>query len=517
MKIEQILEKLKYYEGTLPVKELQEAIKQKEKITPYLIEMLDYTMKHLDEIIKQDDDFFGYTYAIFLLAEFREKKLFPYLIQLMNKGESVIEYIIGDDFPEYLARLLASSYDEQNQELIKIIEDSNISEYIRSSALETYGILYLQNDLDKQFLITLLKDLINKRDNDCCILYDIIIDEITNLKLIELKDEAYKLKNNVKDDETFEEFEKIINSKDYHINRYTYPLFEHYEYIHDTIEIMDKWQIFCYKEDEEFQNSTNYLFLKKAINDRIEQSKIKLGRNDPCICGSGKKYKKCCLNKNTSSLEELNSIDYFVARAQWHILRNQDQKAFDCYRIAFFDIIAFCSKNNIKTIEEFDYHFISYDSLSNWLDDFLMLIGNNSDKINFQYEKLFICKTIEETFNLNQDNNEYWKEEIIRERANALFNIGKIDEATETIESYLKEKPLWLWGYIEMADWYYLDKSNNYNPEKAIEILERTLNLDINEDMDVVYERLIDLYKNINNKDKVKEYHDKLAKYEKKH
>lgn len=23
----------------------------------------------------------------------------------------------------------------------------------------------------------------------------------------------------------------------------------------------------------------------------------KVGRNDPCICGSGKKYKKCCLNK----------------------------------------------------------------------------------------------------------------------------------------------------------------------------------------------------------------------------
>ncbi|MGB1398058.1 MAG: SEC-C metal-binding domain-containing protein, partial [Planctomycetota bacterium] len=22
----------------------------------------------------------------------------------------------------------------------------------------------------------------------------------------------------------------------------------------------------------------------------------KIGRNDPCPCGSGKKYKKCCLN-----------------------------------------------------------------------------------------------------------------------------------------------------------------------------------------------------------------------------
>ncbi|NMT18189.1 hypothetical protein HKA99_27985, partial [Vibrio parahaemolyticus] len=23
-------------------------------------------------------------------------------------------------------------------------------------------------------------------------------------------------------------------------------------------------------------------------------SSLKLGRNDPCICGSGKKFKKCC-------------------------------------------------------------------------------------------------------------------------------------------------------------------------------------------------------------------------------
>jgi uncharacterized protein YecA (UPF0149 family) len=37
---------------------------------------------------------------------------------------------------------------------------------------------------------------------------------------------------------------------------------------------------------------------------RIDQSEEtyvreepKIGRNDPCPCGSGKKYKKCCMNK----------------------------------------------------------------------------------------------------------------------------------------------------------------------------------------------------------------------------
>jgi hypothetical protein len=30
------------------------------------------------------------------------------------------------------------------------------------------------------------------------------------------------------------------------------------------------------------------------------RSEPKVGRNDPCPCGSGKKYKKCCMGKNVS-------------------------------------------------------------------------------------------------------------------------------------------------------------------------------------------------------------------------
>ena len=32
-------------------------------------------------------------------------------------------------------------------------------------------------------------------------------------------------------------------------------------------------------------------------NQPIERANPKVGRNDPCPCGSGKKFKKCCLNK----------------------------------------------------------------------------------------------------------------------------------------------------------------------------------------------------------------------------
>ena len=46
---------------------------------------------------------------------------------------------------------------------------------------------------------------------------------------------------------------------------------------------------------------------------------MKVGRNDPCPCGSGKKFKKCCIDKGSSpkitpvqeySLEQRTTIMY---------------------------------------------------------------------------------------------------------------------------------------------------------------------------------------------------------------
>src|SRR3990167_5164548 len=36
----------------------------------------------------------------------------------------------------------------------------------------------------------------------------------------------------------------------------------------------------------------------------------KIGRNDPCPCGSGKKFKKCCIDKNLRSETNNNNDKY---------------------------------------------------------------------------------------------------------------------------------------------------------------------------------------------------------------
>ena len=34
--------------------------------------------------------------------------------------------------------------------------------------------------------------------------------------------------------------------------------------------------------------------LERKLSPSIRHQAVKLGRNEPCSCGSGKKYKKCC-------------------------------------------------------------------------------------------------------------------------------------------------------------------------------------------------------------------------------
>ncbi len=55
----------------------------------------------------------------------------------------------------------------------------------------------------------------------------------------------------------------------------------------------DKEQIL--EEKSNFRKEgEQWLYIEGIHNFPAESSTVKIGRNDPCVCGSGKKYKKCC-------------------------------------------------------------------------------------------------------------------------------------------------------------------------------------------------------------------------------
>ena len=46
-----------------------------------------------------------------------------------------------------------------------------------------------------------------------------------------------------------------------------------------------------FRKDKDFW----YFVDGKTIQSTVRRTEPKIGRNDPCPCGSGKKFKKCCL------------------------------------------------------------------------------------------------------------------------------------------------------------------------------------------------------------------------------
>ena len=68
----------------------------------------------------------------------------------------------------------------------------------------------------------------------------------------------------------------------------------------DQVEFVARYKmrgkIFAHHELASFrQNEGRWVYVDGVMNPRPAQRSVeKVGRNDPCTCGSGKKFKKCC-------------------------------------------------------------------------------------------------------------------------------------------------------------------------------------------------------------------------------
>lgn len=81
------------------------------------------------------------------------------------------------------------------------------------------------------------------------------------------------------------------------------------EYFFENPEKMKQKHPELYAMLERIFHQDPQLRLKKSLTTMVKPGKARLGRNSPCPCGSGKKYKHCCLeNKYTGGLKYLQMV-----------------------------------------------------------------------------------------------------------------------------------------------------------------------------------------------------------------
>src|SRR5664279_367382 len=140
MTIPEILKELEPYTGKFPMKAMRAAIEQREAITPELLRVLESVAAAPADWAGRKDNMLP-IFAIFLLAQFREKPAYPLLVRIVSTpGETPFD-LFGDTITEGLSKILASVYDGNPALLHGLVESDEVNEFVRSAALDAFLVL----------------------------------------------------------------------------------------------------------------------------------------------------------------------------------------------------------------------------------------------------------------------------------------------------------------------------------------------------------------------------------------
>jgi hypothetical protein len=96
-----------------------------------------------------------------------------------------------------------------------------------------------------------------------------------------------------------------------------------------------------YKEKQSKQQANNKSFDEDTMSSN-------LGRNEQCPCGSGKKYKKCCISQSSGILSTSPALE--VADFAWHKLRQLEGVVIDEHLLPFVQKISEASSYDLMMI-----------------------------------------------------------------------------------------------------------------------------------------------------------------------
>lgn len=292
MEIKEIIAALEVNTGKFPREALAEAISQKDAIIPELFKFIEFAKINAERIEKNEIDRMGHIYAFFLLAQFRERSAFAPIVDFFTSipSETVFD-ITGDVITEDLGRILASVYDGDIAPVKKIIEDENIDEYIRSACLECLTTLVAVGIKTREEIVSYYTRLFHGglKWEDSPI-WDHLVCASADLHPEELYGDICKAYKEGLVSDCYISLKGVDIRKSKTIDAVLADLRNNHSHtlIADTIKEMEWWA--CFKNKSKPSREIS----ERPILPVEKRNSPKIGRNDPCSCGSEKKYKKCC-------------------------------------------------------------------------------------------------------------------------------------------------------------------------------------------------------------------------------
>ena len=138
MEITEIIKALEIFDGQYKRKEVDEAVKRKEEITPYLIDILKKVLEEpwcYVDTKENESNYWGHIYAVMLLSHFRESRAHDLIVDLFSLPGELPHDIFGDIVTEDLPAILYSTCGGSLERIKEMILNKVADEFCRSAAL----------------------------------------------------------------------------------------------------------------------------------------------------------------------------------------------------------------------------------------------------------------------------------------------------------------------------------------------------------------------------------------------
>ncbi len=233
-----------------------------------------------------------------LLGEWREKSAYRPLAQLLRCRRDQIDMVLGSAITVTTHRVMAAVFDGDADPLHQIILDAEADEFIRSRMCEALAMAAFDNELLRldaaRFLRACYSDIKPQAE---CFVWNGWQSAIALLGLAEFKPlvkQAFVRGSISTSWLSFADFEQDLELTIKDPAALAHRSHGEFSLFGDTIEELSGWYCFSPKAQRDAERSSTRPGQLTSARPIVNPSG-KIGRNDPCPCGSGRKFKKCCL------------------------------------------------------------------------------------------------------------------------------------------------------------------------------------------------------------------------------
>lgn len=241
----------------------------------------------------EEDGSFG-THGMYLLAKWREAAAWPVFRRLFSLPSKVNFDLLGDLVTEDGSILLAMVGGGRREELRAMVEDDSLCEFCRGACLDALTCLVAWGELGREEHVAYLRELLTGRlpagDRNESVL-GAVVSVACDLEAGELRPEVEQAFARGWVDESVVDLEYYNDCLSGAVADSWRKFCDRHRVI-TAIAAVTKWldQPPAEKPTEEHDSGPD-LFANPAVPPIAPR---KVGRNEPCPCGSGKKFKKCC-------------------------------------------------------------------------------------------------------------------------------------------------------------------------------------------------------------------------------